>query len=124
MSSVVHRHYPDTDWYEEFCQRLEALRANAPRYADHDEVVPPDWAFAKVRNEIQNIRQLAGFPSVSVPDVWLGPEGYIGLTWERGERTLELIFGWGKFTARLSDNSKQQLIEPKDLPGVLAQFAA
>ncbi len=124
MSSVIRHHEPSLDWYEEFCQRLESLRLNAPKYADKDEVIPPDWAFIKVRNEIQNIRRLAGFPSVPVPDVWLGPDGDIGLTWDVGERTLDLIFGWGQFTARFSNESKQQLIEQKDVPSVLAQLAA
>ena len=124
MSSVIHHRHAHLDWYEEFCQRLEALRVNAPKYADKDEVIPPDWAFLKVRNEVQNIRQLAGFPTVPVPDVWLGPEGDIGLTWDAGERSFDLIFGWGRFTARLSDDSKQELIEQKDVPLILAQLAA
>lgn len=124
MSSVIQHKDAPTDWYEEFCQRLEVMRQNAHQYADKDEVVPPDWAFAKVRNEVQNIRKLAGFPPLSVPDVWLGPEGDIGLTWDFGDRSLDLIFGWGKFTARLTDSSKQQLIEQNDVPKVLAQMAA
>jgi len=53
----------------------------------------------------------------------LGPDGDISLTWDVGERTLDLIFGWGQFTARLSNESKQQLIEEKDVPSVLAQLA-
>ena len=124
MTSAVHHRHAHSDWYEDFCQRLESLRLNAAKYADKEEVVPPDWAFIKVKNEIQNMRQLAGFPSLPVPDVWLGPEGDIGLTWEAGERTLDLIFGWGQFTARLTDNLRQQLIDQKDVPNVLAELAA
>lgn len=112
------------DWYDMVCQQLEVLRLNARKYADKDEVVPPDWFFEKVKTEIQDLRQLADFPNLPEVDVWLGPEGEIGLTWERAERSFDLIFGPKKITARLTIDLKQQLIDKKDVPSELAKFAA
>lgn len=113
-----------TDWFEETCQRLDALRLNAHKYGDKDEILPPDRLYDLVKDNIQNLRQLAGFPALTTPDVWLGPGGEIGLTWDAGERSFDLIFGTRRLTARLTEGTHQQLIEPKDVPPVLMQFAA
>ena len=112
------------DWYDLVCQQLDLLRADAHKYADEGDVIPPDGMFEYVKKQIQDIRQLADFPAIPVPDVWLGPEGQIGLTWQLGERKIELIFGEQKFTARLTDDLNQQLIDKKDVPLMLAQLAA
>lgn len=113
-----------TDWFEETCQRLDALRFNAHKYADKDEILPPDKLYDVVKDNIQNLRQLAGFPALTTPDVWLGPGGEIGLTWDAGDRSFDLIFGKRRLTARLTEGTQQQLIEPKNVPTVLVQFAA
>jgi hypothetical protein len=113
-----------TDWFEEICQRLDALRLNAHKYADKDEILPPDKLYDVVKDNIQNLRQLAGFPTLTTPDVWLGPGGEIGVTWDAGDRSFDLVFGKRRLTARLTDGTQQQLVEPKDVPTVLTQFAA
>lgn len=113
-----------TEWFEEICQRLDALRLNAHKYADKDEILPPDKLYDVVKDNIQNLRQLAGFPTLTTPDVWLGPGGEIGVTWDAGDRSFDLIFGKRRLTARLTDGTQQQLVEPKDVPTVLTQFAA
>lgn len=114
------------DWYDIVCQQIDVLREDARKYADKDEVVPPDWFFDKVKDEIQNLRQLANYPTIPVPDVWLAPEGQIGLTWDgdAGEKSFDLIFGLQKVTARLTVAFKQQIVETKDVPATLAQLAA
>lgn len=113
-----------TDWYDLVCQQLDLLRADAHKYADEDDVIPSDGMFDFVKQQMQDIRQLADFPAIPVPDVWLGPDGQIGLTWEMGKRKVELIFSAKKLTARLTDDLQQQLIDKKDVPLMLAQLAA
>lgn len=112
------------NWYDMVCQQLEVLRLSVRKHADKDEVVPPDWMFEKVKTEIQNLRQLADFPNLPEVDVWLGPEGEIGLTWEKGDSSFDLIFGPDKITARLTIELKQRVIDKKDVPSELAKFAA
>ena len=37
------------DWYEEVCQRLDALRKGAAEYADEGEVLPPSKLYDLVK---------------------------------------------------------------------------
>ena len=114
----------DADWYDEVCQRLEYLRHNAGKYADPDEVIPEEQFFEDVKESVGQLRQQANFPSIPSPEVWLGPEGDIGLTWDIGERSFDLIFGENRFLARLTTGLKQEVIEPSAVPSVLAKLAA
>lgn len=118
MSSAIHH----LDWFEEFCQRLESLRQNAPQYADKDELLAADKLYDVVKDNIQNLRELAGFPTLTTPDVWLGPGGEIGVTWDAGDRSFDLVFGKRRLTARLTEGTLQKLVEPKDIPTVVTQF--
>ena len=66
----------------------------------------------------------AGFPDLVTPDVWLGPDGEIGVTWESGERSLELMFFDLTFVARLTVDSDETVLERKVVPVELKKFAA
>lgn len=113
-----------TDWYDLVCQQLDALREDARRYPEPDTIVPEDGFFELVKTRMQDFRRLAGNPAIPTPDVWLGPNGEIGLTWDAGERSFELVFSPTQFTARLSVDLDQQLLDTQDVPLVLAQLAA
>ena len=113
-----------TDWFEEICQQLDILRLNARKYKDEDEIIPSDTLVEVVKDTIQNLRQLADFPSLKMPDVWLAPGGEIGVTWDAGDKSFDLVFGEKRLTARLTDGTNQQLVANKDVPTVLTQFAA
>jgi hypothetical protein len=113
-----------TAWFDEISQRLDTLRLSAHKYADEGEVLPPDNLYNVVKDTIQNLRQLADFPSLKTPDVWLGPGGEIGLTWDADDSSFDLLFSQKCLTARLTKGTEQRLVEHKDLPCVLTQFAA
>lgn len=124
MSSAIEKPKTRIDWYEEICQRLDALKRSASEYADEGEVMPSCGLYDFAKQTVQDLRQLAGFPNLSTPDVWLGPDGQIGLTWESGDRMLELIFSDSRLLARFTIDSKEAVLEPKVVPLELNKFAA
>ncbi len=125
MSHTLQKPEQATDWFDEICQQLDMLRIESQAKEPVDEIAPPDWLFDAVKDDFQKIRQLAGFPQIPVPDLWIGPEGDIGLTWDLDGRSFDMIFGREKFTARLTTvDFKQQVIERKDVPRTLAKLVA
>lgn len=112
------------DWYEEVCQRLDVLKESMGKYRDEDEVLPPCGLFDFVKQTVSDLRRLADFPKLDTPDVWLGPDGEIGLTWESGNRSLELLFFDSNVLARLTVESDEHVLEPKTVPCELKKFAA
>ncbi len=118
MSSVIRQRKSHLDWYEELCQRLDALQKDGVEFADENDILPPAILFKQVKEIAKGFRRLA----LATPDVWFGPDGQIGLTWDAGERSFDLIFG-AKFTAHLMVGLKQKSVKPQDVPSILAQFA-
>jgi hypothetical protein len=116
------------DWYDAVCQRLEVLRLECLKDARSGQcgTVPPNGLFQHVKQQMQDLRRLAGFPAnLPVADVWLGPEGEIGLTWEfDDDKSVDLIYGAKCFVIRFTDDLKQHKVEPKNLPRLLATLAA
>lgn len=124
MAHTIEKTEQATDWYDEICQQLDLLREDSKNHPSPEEIAPSDTLFAIVKNEFQIIRQLAGFPDIPAPDVWLGPEGDIGLTWDFDDSSFDMIFGNERFVARLTVALKQQLIERKDVPCTLKKLVA
>ncbi|MFA7338211.1 MAG: hypothetical protein WC028_15600 [Candidatus Obscuribacterales bacterium] len=124
MTSTIDQPETRLDWYEEICQRLDALNRGAYEYADEGEVLPPSGLYEFAKQTVSDLRQLAGFPNLSTPDVWLGPDGQIGLTWEAGNRSLELIVSGKRVLARLTIDSKQTVLEPMIVPFELKKIAS
>ena len=120
MGHITNEPKTRTDWYEEVCQQLDALKRDSVEFTDENDVLPPGRLFEFVKEKLQDLRQLANFPCIRVPDVWLGPNGQIGLTWDAQEHNFDLIFGTSKITARWRVGSNQTLIEPKDVLELLA----
>jgi len=106
------------------CQRLDTLKTSAPKYADKDDVLPSCGLYEVAKQTVQDLRRLAGFPNLSTPDVWLGPDGEIGLTWESAARSLELVFCDSGLIARLTIDTAESVLEPKVVPVELKKFAA
>ena len=123
MSPAIKKMQIPTDWYEDTCQQLDHIQATAAKFADKDEIVPPNSLYSEVKDKLKDLKQLAGFPALLLPDVCLSPTGDICLTWDAGEKSFDLIFG-SKLTARLTTGFNQTVLEPKDIPVVLRQFAA
>jgi hypothetical protein len=123
MSSVIHNRQTRFDWYEEVCQRLDVLKKEAVEFADDGDVLPSTQLFELVKQAVQDLRRLTDFQMVT-PDVWLGPDGQIGLTWSKGDRSLDLIYSESRLTTRLTVGDKQQTVEPGFVPLELKQFAA
>ncbi len=114
-----------TDWYDLVCQELDELRDNAKKYPDQDVELPPDGKFEHVKEDMRRIRQLTGFPrNLPEPQVWLGPEGQIGITWDFGQISIDLVYGSRRFFARLTQDLVQKQIEPSAVPKTLADLAA
>lgn len=124
--AVIDRVEKGTDWYDLICQELDDLREDAKASADDDEQfeVPPDGKFEFVKKQLGQIREASGFAKIPAPFVWLGPEGQIGITWKFEKSSIDLIYGVKKFIARKTTNSVQELIEPGDIPSILAKLAA
>ena len=82
------------DWYDEVCQRLEMLHVECHKTKDCEDEPPPDFLFEIAKKTVENLRPLIGFiANLPVADVWLGPEGEIGLTWEfDDEKNVDFIF--------------------------------
>lgn len=113
------------DWYDRICQQLNDLKIRAHKYQDEGEVLPSDNMFEFVKMQIEDIRRLADFPTIPPADVWLGPEGQIGITLEFDNESIELIFSnEHSITARHINELEQTLIEKKDIPITLKRLAA
>lgn len=112
------------DWYEELCRRLDALKQSAADYADEGEVLPACGVYEFAKKTMVDLRRLANFPNLNTPDVWLGPDGQIGITWESADSDLDLIFSESKVFARLTHNEVQKVLEPSAVPVELTKFAA
>lgn len=123
MPPVLEKPETRTDWFEEICQQLDALRHDAHEYREESDIIPQDEAFEIVKQAFQDLRRLADFPKLPKAHVWLGPEGQIGITWKYKGNSLDLIFGQ-KFTARLTELGVQKLLAPKDVPTALSRIAA
>lgn len=124
MAHTIEKQEQATDWYDEICQKLDLLREESKAFRSPDEIAPSDALFEIAKNEFRIIRQLAGFPNIPVPDVWLGPEGDIGLTWDFDDTSFDIIFGDEKFTARLTMELEQELIERRNVPCTLKKLVA
>lgn len=124
MAHTIEKQEQATDWYDEICQQLDLLRDESKMHTSQDEVIPSDALFDIVKHEFQIIRQLAEFPNIPAPDVWLGPEGDIGLTWDFKDSSFDMIFGDTQFTARVTKALKQEIIERKDVPCTLKKLVA
>ena len=111
------------DWYEEVCHQLDALKCESLKYKDEDEILPPNALFERVKDDLQNLRQLADFPALSCPDVWFGPDGEIGITWESDDRSLELLFFDTSLQARLTIDTSQQILDSKDISAELKNYS-
>lgn len=114
------------DWYDEVCQRLEMLHVECHKTKDCEDTPPPDFLFEVAKKTVENLRPLIGFTAnLPVADVWLGPEGEIGLTWDfDDEKSVDLIFTVKSQAIIFTDNLKQLTVKPQDLPSLLAQLAA
>lgn len=113
-----------TDWYDEICETLETLKAQAYAMADEGECLPTPELFELVKQQMQDLRRLIDYPTLPGPDVWLGEDGEIGLTWISADRQLDLIFTVTKLIAKLRVKTEKRLIEPSVLPVELKNFAA
>jgi hypothetical protein len=125
--STVKQIEREVEWYNEVCQRLEALRSECLKDAETEGcIVPPNCLFDHVKEHVQVLMELASFPPhMPVADVWLGPEGEIGLTWHFGEdTTVDAIYGGPELVLRLTQDLKQSLIKQQELPCLLAKLAA
>jgi len=116
-----------TDWYDLISQRLEILRLACESDAQGQMCgsVPPDDRFKKVQKYVEDMRSLAGFPkNLPAADVWLGPQGEIGLTWEFGDQdSIDLVFA-DYLTIRHTHGLCQEMKLQQDLPPLLAKLAA
>ena len=116
------------DWYDLVCQRLDALREECAKgkLDDGCRAFPPSSVFDMAKKDVEDLRRLSGFPvNMPVADVWLGPEGQLGVTWEfEDDRSIDLIFAPKKKVIRFTDDLKQHKVEPKELPYLLARLAA
>jgi hypothetical protein len=124
MSSAIKQSKSQLDWYEELCQRLDTIKRSAAEYADEGEVLPPSGLYEFAKQTVQDLRQLAGFPNLSIPDVWLGPDGEIGITWELADRSLELMFFDLTVMARLTIDRNESVLQRNVIPLELKKFAA
>ncbi|MBS2010787.1 MAG: hypothetical protein JST01_27300 [Cyanobacteria bacterium SZAS TMP-1] len=112
------------DWYDEVCHRLDLLHRDILALPDtEEELPPPEELYQFVKNDVQNIRRLAGFPSVETPDVWTGPDGEIGLTFEKDGDSLDLIYSTARLVAHLSIDDATSSIDREALPAALLRFA-
>jgi hypothetical protein len=118
------------DWYDLVCQRIDALRDECAKGKVEDEcrILPPAYVFDMVKKDVEDLRRLADFPkNLPVADVWLGPEGQLGLTWEfEDEKSIDLIYAPNKKVKiiRFTDDLEQHKVEPSQLPYLLAKLAA
>lgn len=124
MSSVINNPKTRLDWYEVVCQRLDVLKDNSVKHADAEDVLPPCELYEVVKSFIQDLRQVTGFAILQTPDVWLGPDGQIGLTWESGDNDLELIFSKTNLLARKTCPEGEVRLDKKSLPVELVKFVA
>jgi hypothetical protein len=124
MSSAIKQPKTHLDWYEELCRRLDVIKQGASEYADEGEVLPTSGLYEFAKQTVQDLRQLAGFPNLSTPDVWLGPDGEIGMTWESADRSLELMFFDLTVMARLTIDSNESVLQRNVIPLELKKFAA
>jgi hypothetical protein len=123
MSSLIEQQKTYPDWFEEVSQKLDVLRQEAIKFADDGDILPDDSFFEHVKQTVRDLRHLTNFQLVT-PDVWLGPDGQIGLTWTSGTRNFDLIFTPDSLIARSSVDGHQQTVEPSLIPIELKQFAA
>lgn len=112
------------DWYDEVCHRLDLLHRDILALPDtEEELPPPEELYQFVKNDVQNIRRLAGFPVVETPDVWTGPDGEIGLTFEKGGDSLDLIYWAEGLVIHLTRNKVTEKVDSEALPAALQIFA-
>jgi len=111
------------DWYDQVCQHLDILCNAVQNVQNEPEIPPPVTLFKLVKDDIQNIRRLSGFPTIETPGVWLGPDGQIGLTFENDTDCLDLIFRSEKLVSRLTVGEMTTAIDKNDIPAALLRFS-
>jgi len=111
-----------TDWFDLVSQQLEELRLDCQRVQDKS-TIPSDARFALAKRTIEKFRQLAEFPNLPEPDVWVGADGELGITWQFPAGSLELLFA-DEILARAYTGSVQQRLELSKVAPVLAFLTA
>ncbi|MBS1990196.1 MAG: hypothetical protein JSS83_06730 [Cyanobacteria bacterium SZAS LIN-3] len=112
------------DWHDEVCHRLDLLHRDILALPDtEEELPPPEELYQLVKNDVQNIRRLAGFPVVETPDVWTGPDGEIGLTFEKDGDRLSLIYWEEGLVIHLTRNKVTEKVDSEALQAALQIFA-
>ncbi len=127
MVGAVKQAEQAVEWYNQVCHRLELLRLECLKDAETEGcIVPPDTLFGYVKEDVQRLMELASFPpNMPVADVWLGPEGEIGLTWLfSDEVSVDAIYGGPDLVLTLTEDLKQTSIKQQDLPVLMAKLAA
>lgn len=110
-----------TDWFDLVSQQLDALREEC-HALDDGSIVPTDARFEVAKKTVENIRRLAEFPNMPEPDVWVGVNGEIGITWEFPPQFLELIIADNVF-ARVYDDREQAALELSRVPVILSKLS-
>ena len=117
--------YKNPKWLIETSRRLNILKTASKKYQDPGEVLPPDDLYEEVKTALQN---LIFSSNLSYPDVWLGPDGEIGITWENNHAELELIFsadssGSGSLLARKTyENGITELLREQNISAEASKF--
>ncbi len=108
------------DWCSEICRQLDMLSADIARVGTRVKGLPSDHSIEAVKTTLERLRLMTD-SNISVPFLWLAPQGEIGLTWQKEGKTLDVIFG-SEFIVRLSLKKKQQKFAAKDLANLLSEM--
>ena len=111
------------DWFDLLSQALDDLRQDCSEISDKS-AVPSDAQFDEAKAVVERLRSLAGFPSLPEPNIWIGPNGELGLTWRFSCGTaMELMFSH-QLDARVYSETEQMRLQLSDVPRMLAKLAA
>lgn len=110
-----------TDWFDLVKLQLDELREECLQTEDKSSV-PTDSKFESVKETIGNLRILAEFPILPEANIWLGPNGEIGVTWRFTRAALELLFA-KELYVRLHDSKEQLRVQLSDVPSLMKKLS-
>ncbi len=117
-----------TSWFDLICEQLDELRQDCMELRqtcevdDNSTIIPPDQRFDEAKFQIEKLRQLSNFPNLPDANVWLGPNGELGITWKFEDfYALELLFK-DSMTARVYNQTEQARIKLSEVPRILVKL--
>lgn len=122
MASLSYDNRSINDWLEEAIRRLDTVLSEQKQLADEFDIFPSKWAVVSAKAFLAFVYEHAC--SISIPSIWLGPNGTIGITWIIKNGRLDVQISELKTQAHFSAGAKSEAITPSEVSSLLNQIAA